>query len=659
MATTEISTFQHEPLKSPERQIRLLSVLPSGKGSQARYELKTYILGGHRTPHFYAISYEWGQPQPSHDIIIDDKVFSIRSNLKDCLERFGSAYVGFYRPVWIDAICIDQSNLAERNAQVKIMGQIYSSATLVIAWFGKQAPARGSLTEAISCLQDWQLSEDYKTLLESSDEPPRRTTRTPGTSQPQLLSLADPYGPMWNCLRDLCEQTYWTRLWIVQELVKAKELLFMWGDEQVPWNILSVAFRTIQLNNLRIRSSETRFAPWDVISLSTPFQVWLQRDGAKKEQTLLELMKTYRHSDCSVAHDKAYALTGISTDAHLVQVDYDKSLPDLYVNLIELVTDKSQCAKYSHMILDSLGLDAHQLLSGTGMSSLRGHHVECDAEHVGRVDAAKAVGMSVPSINVETDIFELLLMASAMLTPTVIDRLSQWARSMHRALQEQFKEAYAEVTFFWLSSNRLGATLSTIPVGHSVYGLPGVSDPYQTMFIRVDDGEQSVEEGGSMRSGVDSPPLSSPTQSYSTLFSEPGTEMATRVWLSEVEMPHAPPPGIGPDGLRKMLIQIPLSDLVALDKFLDVNLQSMKDSVAELRRDSRQNRLEGPRRRSTRESVSISEVIDQAMASPSERLTKSSTWPTYTAGQAFVDALSRDLRDKLFASGESPLNSPD
>ncbi|KAI9881746.1 MAG: hypothetical protein M1823_006543, partial [Watsoniomyces obsoletus] len=241
MATIWRSRFQHTPLESPERQIRLLSVLPSQDDNQAHYKLDTYILGGHRTPHFYAISYEWGPKKPLHEIIIDDKVFMIRTNLKDCLERFGSAYEGFYRPVWIDAICIDQDKVAERNAQVKMMGEIYSSAKLVLAWFGKQAPVNGTLTKTLSCLQQWQVSPEFKTLVNNSTRQNGSAPRLQRTSPPELLSLADPYGPMWSCLRNLCDQTYWSRLWIVQELVKAQKLLLLWGDEQIPWNVLSAA----------------------------------------------------------------------------------------------------------------------------------------------------------------------------------------------------------------------------------------------------------------------------------------------------------------------------------------------------------------------------------------------------------------------------------
>ena len=361
MPTAQPIPFQHEPLESPERQIRLLSVLPSSYDGQVRYELKTHILGGHKTPHFYAISYEWGPEHPLHEIIIDDKIFLIRENLKDCLERFDSAYEGFYRPVWIDAVCIDQNNKPERNAQVKNMGNIYSSAMLVLAWFGKQAPLNGTLTEAVSCLQDWQASQEYRDFLEHCKRQSHQAARTQRAPPPALLSLAEPYGPVWSCLTNLCQRTYWTRLWIVQELVKAKELLLMWGDEQIPWNVLSSAFHTIQLNSLCIRTSDARFAPWDVIGLSAPFQIWLQRDGTRPERTLLELMETYQRSECSVPHDKAYALTGISTDPHLLPVDYHESLPDLYVNLMKLVPDRSQCPRYSHLILRALSLDPQQL----------------------------------------------------------------------------------------------------------------------------------------------------------------------------------------------------------------------------------------------------------------------------------------------------------
>ncbi|KAK3367648.1 hypothetical protein B0H63DRAFT_515459 [Podospora didyma] len=51
--------------------------------------------------------------------------------------------------VWIDAICINQDDLDERPAQVKLMGAQYSQAERVVAWLG---PADATCPEAFSLL---------------------------------------------------------------------------------------------------------------------------------------------------------------------------------------------------------------------------------------------------------------------------------------------------------------------------------------------------------------------------------------------------------------------------------------------------------------------------------------------------------------------------
>ena len=655
---TLAARYRHVPLESPERQIRLLSVLPSTIKMKAKYELTTYILGGSRTPHFYAISYEWGPAEPKHQIDIDDKVFFIRSNIKDCLERLGSSDEGFYRPVWIDAICIDQSNIAERNAQVKVMGSIYASAKLVIAWFGRQAPANGSLTETEWNLKDWQASTEYKALVNHSEEHSDSVNHSHHISTPPLLSLAEPYGTVWSCLRSLCEQPYWLRLWIVQEVIKSPKLLLMWGDEQIPWDVLGAAFHTIELNKLYIRTSEARFAPWDVIANSTPYKVWLQRDGPHPQRSLLELMDTYRDSDCSVPHDKAYALTGISTDSDQLQVDYDKSLPDLYVDLMEL--DKNnQPLKFSRLILSALGLDSHMLLMGPGATALRGKTVSCRGRQVGRVDATKAIGMDAAPFNVHADVLELLLMASALLSEDIIDRITAWAQKMHQALRRNTRPSQQDLCFFWLSSNQLGIGLDTMSPDQTVVCLPNAVRTGEDFFMRFDDLDFAGEDSGSPTIDSRSPSLSSPRRSYSTLFSEPSTELVTRVWLSDVQLDRKASTTAGTDtGQATVSLQMPLSDIVAINHLLYIELEPTEDSLPELRVRRQHTQSDAPRRRNTRES-SISDVIDQAMSSPSKTLSKCSTWPTSTAGDTFVDALSRDLREKLFASDPSSLNSPE
>lgn len=52
------------------------------------------------------------------------------------LKRLRHGGSGKYRCLWIDSLCIDQSNGIERNHQVSHMGRIYRNAQRVLVWLG-------------------------------------------------------------------------------------------------------------------------------------------------------------------------------------------------------------------------------------------------------------------------------------------------------------------------------------------------------------------------------------------------------------------------------------------------------------------------------------------------------------------------------------------
>jgi hypothetical protein len=104
-------------------------------------------------PTYDALSYVWGDPSESKLIICDGSFIRVTANLHAALLRLrhaGSPENSCYHhkpwgysfpdipPMWIDAFCIDQSNINERTSQVQLMGQIYSEAGRVIVWIGKE-----------------------------------------------------------------------------------------------------------------------------------------------------------------------------------------------------------------------------------------------------------------------------------------------------------------------------------------------------------------------------------------------------------------------------------------------------------------------------------------------------------------------------------------
>ncbi|KAH7175928.1 heterokaryon incompatibility protein-domain-containing protein [Dactylonectria macrodidyma] len=86
-------------------------------------------------PSFVALSYVWGSPDRDYRLTLCDNSFlpitkSVANALVYVLNDIEEGFI------WIDQICINQSNTEERNQQVAKMGDIYRKACKVFVWLG-------------------------------------------------------------------------------------------------------------------------------------------------------------------------------------------------------------------------------------------------------------------------------------------------------------------------------------------------------------------------------------------------------------------------------------------------------------------------------------------------------------------------------------------
>ena len=116
---------------------------PDPEYNRGLYELRQYEPLPEKELNYEALSYTWGSSKdqvtakvtdPSH---LGNTTIQIGLNLA-CALRY-LRHSGIARTFWIDAICINQDDADERNAQVKRMGDIYSIANRVVVWLGEQA----------------------------------------------------------------------------------------------------------------------------------------------------------------------------------------------------------------------------------------------------------------------------------------------------------------------------------------------------------------------------------------------------------------------------------------------------------------------------------------------------------------------------------------
>jgi hypothetical protein len=104
----------------------------------------------------------WGG-NDDHRINVNGYTFFVRRNLVLALDYL--RYEKGKRTLWIDAICINQSNTNERNHQVSQMGQIYRNARRVVVWIGMPDPWSSSAIKFLAKNgKDGDMTERYQTM---------------------------------------------------------------------------------------------------------------------------------------------------------------------------------------------------------------------------------------------------------------------------------------------------------------------------------------------------------------------------------------------------------------------------------------------------------------------------------------------------------------
>lgn len=190
----------YKPLGS--RSFRLISLIPAKSvSSPPKCVMNDYKLLGDNCPLYEALSYTWGNPQSSLPITLNGYSVHVSPNLYTALQylrkRIGR------RVLWIDALCINQTDSTERNHQVSQMRDIFSNAWQVIAWLGESE--KGS---------------EY--VMQTLGHDPK-AKRFPASARPYAVE-------------EFLKRPYWGRVWIVQELIVAKRVTLKCGPYSVPWS---------------------------------------------------------------------------------------------------------------------------------------------------------------------------------------------------------------------------------------------------------------------------------------------------------------------------------------------------------------------------------------------------------------------------------------
>jgi hypothetical protein len=133
--TTASTPSHYEALSSPRKEIRVLDVAPASGDDIIDCTMRRISLIDNPVPVYETISYCWGLPRAPSTIKLNGRLTPVPASSEVALKRM--RFSDRPRVLWIDAICIDQSSVTERSAQVALMATVYRVARQNLIYLGE------------------------------------------------------------------------------------------------------------------------------------------------------------------------------------------------------------------------------------------------------------------------------------------------------------------------------------------------------------------------------------------------------------------------------------------------------------------------------------------------------------------------------------------
>lgn len=333
-------TYNYTPFVSGTAQIRLLQLLPGSRRSQIDVSIETVSFGPRDRPGFEALSYTWG-PEGDHGsvhVVGTSGSISVRQNLLEAL--YSLRLPNQPRCLWIDAICIDQNNLAERSEQVNVMARMYARAARVIAWIGTESATsvlalRSMNTIGQHTLADWGQPEVYY-IGRREDRKHRLTGKPLLDMKPKEISA----------MLELLSRSYFSRLWVYQEVhLGADHAVLVCGQSTIPWDAVRRTVLFLQSNIVIWKLNA-----YKIISTDQWRYLRYLCDSDDSRRDFLDCLHRTRLAHCTDDRDRVFSVLSMLTQGHNLGLSktYDPGVKNGYL--------KTEATVYHELITTYIGL---------------------------------------------------------------------------------------------------------------------------------------------------------------------------------------------------------------------------------------------------------------------------------------------------------------
>lgn len=335
------SVFYYPAIDSLREEIRLLRLFPGSQSETIRGELLVVSLLDH--PCYEALSYVWGDASDKRSVSLSGQPFSVTANLEKALKNL--RYCKKERVLWIDALCIDQSDDEEKGQQIQMMRAIYHSANQVLAWTGD---ADDESNEALDLLNYLRQPIVFMILYALS-------------SNPETFQMTS-FDIKWLKMLRFLNRPYWSRVWILQELaipgtsiykdINTDKIQVGVGQTWLPLFSFNLALMSFGLVERSLLSSpayldcpESPIPQKSSAALMMFAAVQSCIKGSEEQRPNIgTLLRTTHFLKATDPRDKIYALMALTREKdHFLKPDYSLSTVALLRKLVHhlITTDKN------------------------------------------------------------------------------------------------------------------------------------------------------------------------------------------------------------------------------------------------------------------------------------------------------------------------------
>ncbi|KAI0548000.1 HET-domain-containing protein [Xylaria curta] len=337
---------------------------------------------------YEALSYVWGerQQQQQQYIFLDDKTqrFPVTQNLYELLRSLRRPQA--FRKLWVDAICINQSDHEEKKIQLSLLRRIYQQAEKVIAYLPLSLQDQKNVDELVrKIFETCKLYKEEEKAGSSSSSGQQEHTRKKqfifgrevvkstinfSTDLPEGLYSGSPgledFGipvedrQLWDSWRLTFASPYFRRIWILQEVALGQNLRFWTGNAECDAEVLFEAHSLLGLyssianmgymipTRLDCLLSED-LAATVVVGTRNAAKMYIQRRSAQSDRPadrLIDILATVTTFQATDARDRIYALLGLTCDSaffaqHVSYAPWD-SAEKIFLKFARLFVEKGE-----------------------------------------------------------------------------------------------------------------------------------------------------------------------------------------------------------------------------------------------------------------------------------------------------------------------------